>query len=98
MTKVSCTTSQVFHKRDIQKMNEIKKRIKKQKVLQQELSSQCVKGTEIMIHYKEQIHNISKKKTKVISHAECKCGNVYHVKYSFETVEDVCTFLNDIHS
>lgn len=97
MTKVSCATSQVFHKRDIQKMNEIKKRIKKQKVLQEELSSTCVKGTEIIIHYKEQIHAISKKKTKVISHAECKCGKKYHSKYSYETVEDVCTFLNDTH-
>lgn len=97
MTKVSCDKSCVYHKRDISKAIEKSKVIKKIKEKEEEMVSTCVSGKRITISMKQNIHPISKKKTKIISFAQCECGKIYHSKYSFETPEDVCTFLNDMH-
>lgn len=97
MPKGICQKSQVIQKSNIMKSKETKTRIKELKEREQELTSTCIAGKKITIHMKHSIHPISKKKTKVISFAQCGCGKSYISKFTFETQEDVCTFLNDMH-
>jgi hypothetical protein len=97
MPKGISQKSQVLQKSNLMKLKETKSRIKELKKKEQELTSTCVAGKNITIHMKHIIHPISKKKKKVISFAKCECGKSYISKFTFETQEDVCTFLNDMH-
>lgn len=97
MPKGICQKSQILQKSNLMKSKETKTRIKELKEKEHELTSTCVAGTKITIHMKHIIHPISKKKTKVISFAKCECEKLYISKFTFETEEDVCTFLNDMH-